>query len=452
MRGKLGVLGAYLFLLNSSLGCQPAPERTVPPWPQWALEHWVWEDESTQQSAEELVDGYLDRDIPVGAIIIDSPWATGYSTFQWDTQLFPAPKAMVDGFHDNDVRVFVWTVPAINVDEVELYAYAAERGYFMQTSAEGGPGVVDWWKGRGSLIDYFNPEAVAWWHGLVDDTLALDIDGWKCDGLDYSAFLTPYSPGLGKTVTRLEYSHAYYRDFFDYTRQQLGPDRLITARPVDNYGAEIGGEGVSFAPVDITWAGWVGDQDPDFSGLRAALNNMYHSAAMGYVNFGSDIGGYRSDGTVLGRDKISFIRWAQLGSMNPVMENGGAGEHRPWKFDADTEAVYRRYTQLHHAMIPYLMEQGAIRYANGQSLMQFFSDETYAYQLGDDVFVAPILEDVYEMDIAFPAQGDWVYLFDTNQTYAGGTTTRWVGDLDTYPIYTRAGSSVGDTLRAALAY
>ena len=63
----------------------PAPPP--PPWPEWAFHHWVWEDESTQESALALVNGYLDRDIPVGAIIIDSPWETGYNTClnaQWD--------------------------------------------------------------------------------------------------------------------------------------------------------------------------------------------------------------------------------------------------------------------------------------------------------------------------------------------------------------------------------
>ena len=42
---------------------------------------------------------------------------------------------------------------------------------------------------------------------------------------------------MGKkgTVTRKEYSDAYYGDFFDYTRQMLGDDRLIMSRPVDGY-------------------------------------------------------------------------------------------------------------------------------------------------------------------------------------------------------------------------
>ncbi|MDP6934637.1 MAG: glycoside hydrolase family 31 protein, partial [Myxococcota bacterium] len=228
------------------------------PWPEWSFHHWVWEDESTQDSALELVNGYLDRDIPVGAIIIDSPWATGYSTFEWDTDRYPDPQGMVDELHDLGVRILVWTVPGINTD-IELWQEAADLDYFMKGSAEDDePAVIGWWKGDGSLIDYFNPDAVDWWHGLVDQTLALGIDGWKCDGLDFSATFAPYSPGLGAEVERLDYSHAYYRDFFDYTRQELGEDRIITARPVDNYGTDIGGDLAAFAPVDINWAGWVG--------------------------------------------------------------------------------------------------------------------------------------------------------------------------------------------------
>ena len=86
---------------------------TTAPWPSWVVQHWVWEDESTQESATALVDDYLEQDIPVGAIIIDSPWATGYSTYDWDTELYPDPQAMIDGFHAKDVKVFMWTVPTI---------------------------------------------------------------------------------------------------------------------------------------------------------------------------------------------------------------------------------------------------------------------------------------------------------------------------------------------------
>ena len=37
-------------------------------------------------------------------------------------------------------------------------------------------------------------------------------------------------------VSRKYYSDLYYGDFFDYTREKLGKDRLIMSRPVDGLG------------------------------------------------------------------------------------------------------------------------------------------------------------------------------------------------------------------------
>ena len=62
---------------------------------------------------------------------------------------------------------------------------------------------------------------------------------------------------------------------------------------------------------------------------------------IGYPNFGSDIGGYRSGEGDLGRTKELLIRWAQLGAFSPLMENGGNKEHRPWVFDDQTLKIYK---------------------------------------------------------------------------------------------------------------
>lgn len=426
---------------TTETGEAPTPEA---PWPDWAFQHWVWEDEGTSESALALVDGYLERDIPVGAVIIDSPWETGYNTFEWDPDLYPDPQGLVDAFHARGVRVFVWIVPAINTDVEDLWQHAADRGWFMQDDADSGPAVVDWWKGEGSLLDYFNPDAVAWWHELMAPVLGLGIDGWKCDGLDYAALLAPYSPAAGRRVERIEYSYAYYRDFFDHTREVLGDDRIITARPVDNYGAGIGGEVVAFAPVDMNWAGWVGDQDPDFGGLRNALDNMYWSADLGYVAFGSDIGGYRDDGSDLGRDRETFVRWAQLGAFNPVMENGGGGEHRPWMFDDEVLRIYRAFVELHHALLPYLHEEGARAFAEGRSLVTFVDRETYAFHLGPDIYVQPVLEPGTSVSLAVP-EGTWRWLFG-DLSITGPDDLTLETPLDAFPAFVREGSEAESLL------
>lgn len=445
---KIVALAINIVLLVSC--AKKTEENPVPPWPEWTFTHWVWEDESTQQSAIELVDGYLSRDIPVGVIIIDSPWETGYNTFEFDTQLYPDAKAMIDYFHSKNVRVFLWITGVINLDVPELFDYAKSRNYFMQKSADNTDCVIEWWKGRGCLIDYFNPDAVQWWHSLMDKALALGIDGWKADGTDFYALLVPYSPYLGRNVERLEYSHNYYRDLFDYTREKLGRDRIITARPIDNYGSGMGGDFVAFAPKDINWAGWVGDQDATFEGLKKALNNMFWSSDYGYVAFGSDIGGYRekwSEHPQWGRTKELFIRWAQLGAFSPVMENGGGGEHRPWMFDEETLSIYRRFVKLHHSIIPYLNENGAVAFEKGESLMKFIYKTEDAYLLGPDILVFPVLEPGTSRHVIFPEGSQWVYLFDKSKIYNGGTETDIDVPLTEFPVFLRNGSEIEEKLR-----
>jgi alpha-glucosidase (family GH31 glycosyl hydrolase) len=410
------------------------------PWPSWVFSHWVWEDESTQESALQMVDDYLSRDIPVSAIIIDSPWETGYNTFEWDTTLFPDAQAMIDSFHSRDVKVLLWITGIINIDEGAIYDYARDQGYFMKVLPfDSEPAVINWWKGDGSLIDWFNPDAVTWWKGLMDNMLAMGIDGWKCDGTDFSAIQTPWSDGAGSFVARLDYSHAYYQIHFDYTREILGDERIIMSRPVDNYAvADIGGEQVSFSPVPTGFATWVGDQDATFEGMVWALNNMYHSSGMGYLSFGSDIGGYRENDLfpTNGRSKELFIRWAQLGTFCGLMENGGGGEHRPWMFDQETEDIYRELvTFRYETLVPYLMTHSEAYYNNEQSLMQFFNSTDYSFMLGPDYFVAPFLGEGTNITVNFPVGYEWIYLYDNGQVYQGGTSEMLTVPYSEYPVF-----------------
>lgn len=409
------------------------------PWPSWVFEHWVWEDESTQQSALQIVDDYISRDIPVSAIIIDSPWETDYNTFEWDTTLFQNAQAMIDSLHSRNVKVLLWITGIVNIDVQPLYDYAKDQGYFMkQLPFDSNPAVINWWKGDGSLIDWFNPDAVTWWKGLMDNMLDMGIDGWKCDGTDFSAIQTPWSDGAGGFVSRLDYSHAYYQLHFDYTRDLLGDDCVIHARPIDNYGiADVGGDQVSFSPVETGFAAWVGDQDATFEGLTWALNNMYHSSQMGYLSFGSDIGGYREDdlNQPEGRSKELFIRWAQLGTFCGLMENGGGGEHRPWMFDQETEDIYRDLVEKRYELMPYLMQHSESYYASQQSLMQFFNKTDYSFMLGPNYFIAPFLEEGTSITVNFPVGYEWIYMYDNNQVFTGGTSETLTIPYTEYPVF-----------------
>eukprot|EP01130_Rhizamoeba_saxonica_P018183 TRINITY_DN9020_c0_g1_i2.p1 TRINITY_DN9020_c0_g1~~TRINITY_DN9020_c0_g1_i2.p1 ORF type:complete len:341 (-),score=62.34 TRINITY_DN9020_c0_g1_i2:828-1850(-) len=296
------------------------PSSTAPSalYPEWAHSHWVWlsSDQSTEASVRDFVKGFQDHNITVGAIDIDSKWSTGINNFIWDPKKFPTAKQLIADMHKMDIRVILWTTSMINNDSPN-YIEGKNKSYYLNDGKQ-----IHWWHGHGSFIDYSNKDALDWWHKQMDKVIDMGIDGWKCDGTDPFVFeLLPYAYGKHGYISQRQYANSYYRDFFYYTRSK-NPDALIMARPVDGFDIYKDFEPIywDFAPRDVVFSGWVGDDDPDFEGLRSALISIFRSAWANYVNFGSDIGGYRTGPGKLGRTKELFIRWAQLGAMTPLME------------------------------------------------------------------------------------------------------------------------------------
>ncbi|MGI6745488.1 MAG: Alpha-xylosidase [Firmicutes bacterium ADurb.Bin300] len=409
---------------------QAEPTLEPPAWPTWVHEHWVWENAGTQESALQFASDFIEKGIPVGAVIIDRPWATDSNTFIPDPERYPDLSEYVDVFHSMDIKVIMWATSVIN-ETASNFQEGKDKGYFLS-----GGKTVKWWGGKGAFIDYTNPQAVDWWHSQMDNILDMGIDGWKVDGTDpYVMLLMPAAAHDGKLITWSDYKDQCYRDFFEYTRSKLGNDRVISARPVDDQLLQVGLPLVSTSR-DINFAGWVGDNDNDWGGLQHALNNMFSSAEFNFVSYGSDIGGFRSDGNTY---KDVFIRWAQLGAFCPVMENGGSGEHRPWAYDEQTLDIYRKYTILHHQLIPYIYSQAAYSYELVKPTMRPQPGE-YIYLLGDDILVAPMFEQGDERTILFP-QGEWISIVDDTKQYTEGIK-KLSFSLEDFPAFIRKGAII----------
>jgi alpha-glucosidase (family GH31 glycosyl hydrolase) len=50
---------------------------------------WISKDISTRDDTRAFVAGFRERDIPVGVVVLDSPWETNYNTFVPNPTRYP---------------------------------------------------------------------------------------------------------------------------------------------------------------------------------------------------------------------------------------------------------------------------------------------------------------------------------------------------------------------------
>lgn len=221
------------------------------------------------------------------------------------------------------------------------------------------------------------------------------------------------------------------------------------ARAIDNF------EDFNFlkyAPRDVLFSGWVGDHVGNWQGIRNALDNIIHSAWNNYLNFGVNIGGSISEEEEieLVTDKKVFIRWFQLASFLPIMQNGGQGEHRPWKFDENVLSIYRLFTILHENLRPYFMSAGVECFNKKISVIKplahripYGTPSSYDYLLHNDIFVSPFVQDRTIKSIKFPAKDQWVYWFNWEIIFKGGQVVdSFKIPYEEFPVFYKMGSII----------
>lgn len=411
-----------------------AQAKKLPPiTPRWAFEHIVWEDSSNTQAASlQLVKGYLENQMPVGAIIIDSPWSTSYNDFNWDTKRYPKSAEMIAQLKKQQVKVILWLTGCINLNGKDIPVQ--KNPYFDEAVAKkyvvNNGQVSKWWKGEGLHLDYTNKEAVAWWNAKMDKVVVDGVYGFKVDqGEIYFGDKVQTSVG---TLSNVAFRPYYYNSMFQYITSKKA-EGAILGRPFSHQG------GLE-ASVDQLSLGWCGDFQGDWAGLKLQINNIYKSAELGYGAPGCEVGGFWNARS----SKNELIRYAQFGAMTASMINGGENgaftNHLPWFHGEEAAKCYRQAVWLHTQLIPYLFSTTVQVHKTGGSLLRNMSYSDESHTVGDYIFTKAITSENNEVSFRLP-EGQW-FDFWSKALCKGGMKIGGNYPLNEFPLFIKAGAII----------
>ncbi|HEV2314049.1 MAG TPA: TIM-barrel domain-containing protein [Candidatus Acidoferrales bacterium] len=396
--------------------------------PLWAFGY--QQSHRTLASREEVLTEaktFREKKLPCDALIYlgtgfcPSGWNTENGSFSWNSRVFPDPKEILDEFHKDNFRAV-------------LHVVILTR------------------KLRGTVHDpcglarFDEEEASCYWDAHRKD-FAMGVDGWwpdEGDPLDIASRLTRNrmyweGPQIDRPNER---PYALHRNGY------AGMQRYA-----------------SFL--------WSGDVYSTWETLKVHIPNAINTALSGIPYWGTDIGGFVPTKEFTAE---LYLRWFQFGAFCTLFRcHGRTWKLRlPWGWDTgdpgpieitnyggaaipdasqlhntQVEPICRKYMELRYRMLPYLYSAVRECATTGMPIMRalwlHYPDDPAAvarddeYLWGRDVLVAPVFEKGVTSRRVYLPRGSW-YDFWTGERTEGGREVARDVDLETIPLYVRAGA------------
>jgi alpha-glucosidase (family GH31 glycosyl hydrolase) len=220
---------------------------------------------------------------------------------------------------------------------------------------------------------------------------------------------------------------------------------------------------------------WSGDVYSTWETLRTHVPVAINTGLSGIPYWGTDIGGFVPTPEFTGE---LYVRWFQFGAFCPLFRAHGRTWHLrlPWGWNtgelgpdetsayrdagnppeselhnAQVEPTCRKYLELRYRLMPYLYSVMRQTSLTGlpivRALWIHHSEDATAVARGDeylwgrDILVAPVTEKGVSVRRVYLPRGSW-YDFWTNERIEGGGEIDRTVDLETMPLYVRAGAIV----------
>ena len=385
---------------------------------------------------ENVVTNFNKYRLPLDVLWTDIDYMVNYEDFTLDASRYNYVEfgKFIDSLHAADRRFVPITDAAIPVLDYPPYNEGLADTLFIASPFHAGAMLGLVWPGTAVYIDWFNPNATAYWHRQMDSLHAImGFDGFWVDMNDPSNFCNgecgyppsnivndlPYMPGQYNLDNfTIDLAGTHYGGILEFDVHNLYALKMAQASSqyfseVLNTRAFIISRG-SF-PSHGRYAGkWTGDNFAEYVYMGYSIPGIFNFQIFGIPLIGADICGFKSNTT-----EELCCRWYQLGTLYPFSRNHNSNDtipQEPWAFgplllEVSNLAIRNKYSLINYyytVMFRLALEGGS---AFKPTFFEYPSDVRLQFEHSQDNFmvgsallVHPVLQPgVSTVSAYFPA-------------------------------------------------
>ncbi len=343
-------------------------------------------------------------------------WNWNYSKEQ-----YPNLPEKIKEWKSKGVRFLGYINPFIALEK-DIYQEAKANGYCVKDK-DGNDYLVTITTFPAAMVDFTNPDAYEWYKNLIkENMIGIGMGGWMADFGEYLPVDAVLHDGDPKEL------HNKWPAIWAKMNREA-----IQECQAENEVFFFTRAGYTGTVNDSTMM-WTGDQHVDWSvddGLPSVIPATLSLAMSGYGISHSDVGGYT---TVMHmrRSKELLMRWEEMNVFSPLFrfhEGNQPGNNVQFDYDSELLNHTAACSRMHEKLGDYLRSLVTETEKNGTPVMRpvfYHYDEPWAYKdsseylLGDDILVAPILEEGRRSRQVTLPNDVWIHLF-TGDEYKMGT-------------------------------
>jgi alpha-glucosidase len=367
--------------------------------------------------------------------------------YHWshDPEHYPGLEAFISDLDAQGIRFLGYFNPFV-LPEYEHWDEAVAGGYLITDVAEQ-PYLFPMINNEWSLPDLTRPAAREWFKGFARAATDMGQRGWMCDFGEYLPVDARLADGDAAARHNL-----YPTDW-----HRLSREVLEEAFPDGDY-VLLTRSGFTHEHT-VAQVVWAGDQEADWTetdGLPTVPRALLSLGLAGIPFATHDVGGF-SGGP---RTKELMLRWIEAGAFTPVMRtHEGLRKLENHQVDSDEETLAHlaRFTQIHAALLPYLLTIADEAVETGLPMIRHVilvdpawdgaRDANAQWLIGDDLLFAPVVTEGAEtVDVALPA-GEWEHLL-TGETYQGRSHETVDAPVGTPAVFVRVGALIDEVAAA----